>query len=482
MTFGRSVPGVPMLPHLRNRAVTTWGVRRWRAWAGTAVRGLAVVLLVGVGMDAHAAANDCPHLPPEPPPASQLPLIAAELAAVWENCLRDGPYLAYFGTVRLAEGKADEAAALLERAMLVAPWLASARLDYAEALALLGDRAAAKAWLEDVLRNDAPPPLVEARIRAQLAQLSEARWLSSMRIGLRGGYDSNPLLTSRISSLTLTLPTGWVSLPVSTGSSDKGSAIMQAEAQLATRRLPTDADGGTLSLMADTRWRYPFGLSEARYSEFSAGAVWEQPFGRPVPQTEGNARWTGLAGLSGSTVTLAGESLFHSARLVGGVMIPWACLPRTVGEVEKRIYPASRALDGLYSGVAASAVCNVGDGGAINMGFRIGNDRPDSFRAGGTQARSEVRLGGVTNLWGGRVEGDVSFTRLDDRDSYSPILAEGAKRRIDRVLWRAEYAYPLQPGWEAVASIERVQQRSNLELFSLTGTAILFGVRTSLGW
>jgi hypothetical protein len=439
---------------------------------------LALALLVPV-----AHAGDCPHTPAVPPAAWELPGIGAHLASRWEACLRDAPYLAYFGSVRLAEGNAEEAAALLERAMLLAPDLAGARLDYAEALAALGDREAARAWLNDVLASDQPPDLVADRIRLRLDRLADSRWRRSARFVLKGGYDSNPMLAPRLSSLTLTLPSGWVTLPVDTGST-KGSSVAQGEVQLAAQRLPTSADGGTLTVLAEARWRRPFSAIDARYSEFSGGAIWEQPLGSAAAAPLGtpDRRWGLLGGVTGNLVTLGGETIYRGLRGLAGGTAPWPCQPRALLDMERRDYPTSTSLNGDYVGMAASATCANDAGQTLALGVRFGKDRPDGFRAGGELRRAEIRVGGAMPFAGGRLEGDVTGTRLTDADAYSPVLAEGARRWINRVALRAEYARPLMLGWEAVASIERVDQNSNLELFALSGTTVLFGVRTTLGW
>jgi hypothetical protein len=308
--------------------------------------------------------------------------------------------------------------------MLFAPELASARLDYAEAMAILGDREAARAWMMDVLAHDQPPDIIAERIRARLDRLADSRWYSNARFGLKAGYDTNPMLSPRLSNLTLTLPSGWVTLPVE-GKSTRGSSITQAEMQIASQRLPSSADGGTLTLLADARWRYPFNDSSARYSEISGGAVWEQPVG-PTLESAGNTpkRWTALAGVTGSVVTLGGSSLFRSTRLMLGTAAPTACQPRAMLDWEHRTYPSSPTLNGDYSGIAASATCGVGEQSMINLGLRAGMDRPTDLRPGGRQERIEGRIGGQHPLYGGRLEGDLVLTRLSDAESYSPILAE----------------------------------------------------------
>ncbi|PZP49203.1 MAG: hypothetical protein DI596_15860, partial [Azospira oryzae] len=99
-----------------------------------------------------AGAYACPGDSGEPlPPAGELEALEQALASVASQCADHPGYLAYRGAVLNALGRPAEAALLLERALLLDPRRAGAQIDYAEALAALGERASAVALLRAVL-------------------------------------------------------------------------------------------------------------------------------------------------------------------------------------------------------------------------------------------------------------------------------------------------------------------------------------------
>src|SRR3972149_4452029 len=93
------------------------------------------------------------------------PVLPCVVFCLASECGRHAGYLAYRGAVLNALGRHEQAALLLEQALLFDPARAGAQIDYAEALAALGDAASAAALLRDVAaRPDVPAPL-----RPQLA-------------------------------------------------------------------------------------------------------------------------------------------------------------------------------------------------------------------------------------------------------------------------------------------------------------------------
>jgi len=65
-------------------------------------------------------------------------------------------------------------------------------------------------------------------------------------------------------------------------------------------------------------------------------------------------------------------------------------------------------------------------------------------------------------LAGGRIGADLLGYQQQDAGGYGLHL---------------EYAYPIAPHWALLASLEALGQRSNLELFDVSGRAVFRGVR-----
>lgn len=116
------------------------------------------------------ASADCPPVPPAVPASFDARIaLLRELDSRAAACGLSADWYSLKGALLLANGQVSEAAESLERALLLAPDHAAARVDYADALAELGDVSSARALGEELLAlNDLPPPArthLEARMR-----------------------------------------------------------------------------------------------------------------------------------------------------------------------------------------------------------------------------------------------------------------------------------------------------------------------------
>src|SRR5699024_9811512 len=130
--------------------------------------------------------------------------------------------LAYRGAVLNGLGKYVEAASLLEGALLLEPDLAGAQIDYAEALAGVGEPSAATSLLRGVLARPDVPPETRAYIVRRLNALDIVQrfdalvglrsvgedWHGVASVTVKGGYDTNLNSAPSRSTLGLTLPGG----------------------------------------------------------------------------------------------------------------------------------------------------------------------------------------------------------------------------------------------------------------------------------
>ena len=57
------------------------------------------------------------------------------------------------------------------------------------------------------------------------------------------------------------------------------------------------------------------------------------------------------------------------------------------------------------------------------------------------------------------------------------MLENNATRRLNRVSLHLEYAYPIASGWAVLVSADGTLQRSNLDLFDISGRALYLGLR-----
>lgn len=449
-----------------------WGLRRLGAGAATA---LASALALAQG----------------PAPCDSPALRAAsadELLTHLQRCQNNAAYLARLGALFNAEQRYPEAAEHLERAILFNPDDVAPQMGYAIALAGSGDTLSALQLMGGLLaRTDLAEPqrasLMAARARwaqAATASLQQTR----LHAGLRMGYDNNLLGAPNLTSLTLTFPGEVVNLPLDGSNLPQPGAYLRADARLDhTRILP---DG--------TRWDVNLGLLQ-RHS-------------RSVPeagssQAEALVERSRLAPPQGTgSQTQAGHYINTTAALLDarsgtryrslGAAAGWqwqtpapqggTCQWRLGGEAQHRSLQSNPLLSGRYMGVAAQWGCSgLADAPQWRLALRAGHDAPtQAQRPGGAQAEYAVRglysmPIGPASAW--LAEAELSHTR--DATGYSPLLDNGARRRLHRVALRTEVQHTLQPGLSLLAGAELVAQQANLPLFNMRSRGIYLGLRGS---
>jgi tetratricopeptide (TPR) repeat protein len=115
------------------------------------------------------------------PPANQLRLLNLEQTTVLlEACEEVALFHAQRGAQLLAQGKVEEAAVALEKALLLDPNLPGAQLDYAQALALVGLKGSARAMLAEVLQR----PDIQPALKAQLEKGASQNKLQAPATGI----------------------------------------------------------------------------------------------------------------------------------------------------------------------------------------------------------------------------------------------------------------------------------------------------------
>lgn len=173
----------------------------------------------------------------DPNALTREPLLSQWLASV-TSCQHVPDWLAQLGHALNRLGRHREAADHLERALLLAPELQAAHIDYAIALAGVGDRRSAMGLLDQLLAGDEGlEPALRTSLQRQyerllaletspivLASVSQgagpadapapAAWQLRKQAGLSLGHDSNLLGAPGLSSLALTLLEGTIVLPL----------------------------------------------------------------------------------------------------------------------------------------------------------------------------------------------------------------------------------------------------------------------------
>jgi len=415
-----------------------------------------------------AAAEPCPD-GSRGVPGGDLEAYEAKLAAQVPACNRDAAFLAWHGAILNRLGRPQAAADQLERALLLAPELMGARIDYADALAAKGEVAAARDLLQQVLRRPDLPAASAESIKQRLAQSEPLLWRKEGSVTLWMGHDSNLNSATRASDLALTLPGGELVLPLNGQSRAQGgtSQIVEAAGQAI---LPFD-QGQHLHLYADLAQRHsPSQIeTDTDYRQINIAALWRRPWDAQGSETSVSLGYSDLA--------YDPQQRYHNLRLI--LARDWAqvppCRPLLGADLERRSYPGNQQLNNHYLGVQGGVACGL----AIPVKLLVGAGREiaEANRPGGDAWRLDARLLAHRPLGPGLIEADLLYTLQRDDDGYSPLLDNGARRRMQRLAARLEYQQALAPGWQGLLTLEASRQYANLALFDIRGQAIHLGLR-----
>lgn len=426
-------------------------------WFRRTARFAALVCLLGPGMALAACV-----VPEGIPDDAALD----RLIEAWPECQREPVYLAGLGNILNQKGRYAEAADHLERALMLAPDLKGARLDYAISLAGVGEVESARLLLDEILADpNLPAHLKPALERQRRNWVLATDWQSKVVVGARIGHDSNLLGSPNLSSLTLTFPDQSVVLPLDESSRPRAGSYERVDLQLESRK--QTLSGGQFESFLGLRGRRSGVAADGDSQQADA-----------MLDYSSYARRNNAAGFymgASATFLRASGVRYNAYGLAAGVgAVHWlkGCDARMGLELQERKYLNNDLLAGRYSGIASSVSCN---GGRIQwlVSGKAGVDQAHrAERAGGDQSQYALRGAVIVSSVGpgrfakGRLWLDFELNESRDTSGFSALLESGRSRFIHRASSRIEYQYPLSNSLQWVAGSEWVSQRSSLALFA----------------
>jgi hypothetical protein len=115
------------------------------------------------------------------------------------------------------------------------------------------------------------------------------------------------------------------------------------------------------------------------------------------------------------------------------------------------------------------------------INVRSGVDSAQVARAGGEMRREELTAYARRRLaWGWEGEATLFLAHNRDRDGFSVLLDNGARREVDRRGYRISVSRPLggqNSPWILQLDYERAADESNLSLFDRQDEVVLLGLR-----
>ena len=423
--------------------------------------------------------------------ALAVPLVFAPLALA-----ADARALYRDGTRALAEHRYADARALLGEAVRLDPDFAGAWLDLALATYAAGDLAQAEELLDVLQARFVVPPALQgviARLREQIAlglapPDAATLWRWRRQLTAAVGRDSNANAGLAQGELALTLPGGAVLLPVARDQRARADTFAQVGVAAQAAR-PLAA--GFLDLRARAQGRRNVDVTDFDTAEWQLGAVWTAA--RPLDNGALRGVLPGVWQLRSDfeQLHLGGDTLTQT--IAAGVGHLWrhdGCWPRLDVDLEQRRYPVAHSLDATHLWFGGALTCpGVGGPGSRELSVQARGGVAVARHGSGAQARpgGDTRLLDVTVAHGWAWRGPtgsqtlqalVRWEHLRDREGYSPLLADGARRRIDRYSGAVSWSMPLAPGagWRLTVTAQQLTQRANLDPFDLDGRIAQVGV------
>lgn len=393
---------------------------------------------------------------------------AGRLGGLGEACRERPDYFAYYGALLLDLARPQEAAIALEKALLLEPELGGAQLDYAQALAELGEVASARHLASEVAARPDVPVGLQSWLLDQLGAWRGEGWRVAWSLDLMAGGESNLNSSPDIRFLTLSLPGGNVPLELDASEGRVSGKALKSDLAVAAAH---PLGEGVVQLGAEHLARSSRGLSVTNQELATASIAYLYPLWGG--QVGGRSEHTRISIGSAPAYTGAGWSLLY--QLPPEFMLD-GCVLSFGRAGERRTFPSTDHQNGRYGGNLLHAGCRRAEW-QFNIDLQRGEDRAlDPIRLGGNQQRTDASV-----AIGHRFDTDLlalalTSSRAQDRQIYSPLLGNEA-RRIERLTARLTWEHPLDRNWSLIGQFERTMQNSNIELFGMRNRALYFGVR-----
>ncbi len=438
---------------------------------------LPVLVFLALAFSSPARAQQCPDLrgyyPGDMP---DWPVLAQQLELLTPHCLLSSEFFALLGGAQLNSGLRAEAFESLERALLLNPDNGAAQIDYAQVLFEEGQLFAALELNGRILERDDLPDQLGSALQERQNQWQSLTRQTTYQAEILGGYDDNLNGAPTPDQITLTLSGESVLLtlnpdfrPVSGPYLNLGAGV--AHRQLFTGhqqnwglqlrgRVSEDADSDLLQIDG----RYSFIRPRRDHSWQLDGSVRNLFFGGSAlfTATEARARYSADSALRCKPYydLVVQHQLFHNQSQLNAVdgraSLGFSCPIGIFGGSENL---SSQRLNVEFGVLESRAI----------KANRPGGDRDGWQFIADWEYRLPDRSFRVT----------LNHTRLDDQDTYNPLVISGGRREIKRSFGLFQYQQPVEiQGNSAVLLVNFYHQlqHSNIALFETDDTALEIGL------
>lgn len=400
-----------------------------------------------------------------------------QLEPLLPRCLRDSDYFALLGAAQMNTGRLNEALESLERALLIEPRNGGAQIDYAEALYRQGQLFSALELNQQIMRRDDVPEHLATLLseRQQAWRGMTRQW--GYQADILTGYDNNLNGAPSPNQITLTLSGENVVLPLNPDFQSVEGPFMNVRLGARYRQL---APAHQHNLLIELR---------GRVSEDTSSDLLQLDTRYAFIKPEQSHSWQATLGMS--HLFFGGSPLYTATEAGGQYQFEqnWlqtdsgSCRPFAAAAAQHQLFHDQSNLNALESKVGGGLNCQISSRigrqlvlPAFSLLYNDALRHGGSARAGGSRSGWQASMDWQLELASGVLITQLNHTHMDDSQSYSPLLAGGARRWIKRSYALVQYRQPLAQRTNLMINLYHQEQRSNLELFRSRDSSVEIGI------
>ncbi len=394
----------------------------------------------------------------------------SQLALLFDRCLRSSEYFALYGASQLNTGRLNAAIESLERALLLDPNNGAALVDYAQALLQDGQLFAAIEANQLLMDREDVPEQLALQIQERQRSWQSLAQQTSWQLDVLGGYDDNLNGAPDQDLITLTLSGESVLLGLSPEFQAISGPYLNVRFAGRHRRLSPENQHNFV------------GEIRGRISEDSNSDIVQLSTRYNLVRPDGRNSWQVNTGVN--HLFFAGDPLFTGTDASFRYQFQGtpACRPYYGGALQHQLYHNQSQLNGLEAKLGIGTNCLVfgQNNQRINAeASLLHNDALKDDRLGGNRKGWQVVLDWQYAMQRGVITAQLNHSRLRDRRGFTPLLANNARRDVERNSFLLQYREPLPQlgaGAQLLVNFYHQDQQSNLQLFQTEDTSLEIGV------
>ena len=382
-------------------------------------------------------------------------------------CEQRPDYHAHLGTLLLALQQNEAAANALEKSLLLNPEQPGTQLDYAHALALLGEKASA----QDIVNQVSARPDIHPGLRQWLTGTPAEQsgpspsWSWAQLLQTTAGHETNLSSATHANAITLYLSNGPVLVPLDDGAKPQSGAGLKT---LLAIQGQSPAGGPDMRLTMALQTRHASAVTDNHMAALSATYV------KPFMAGQFHLRWDGNHFHRNNSFTYQDQGLALQYHFVP---LPMPCKWRTSLGSANQHFAGNTNLNGRLTQARLEGSCKHRDQSETHWGLGHGLDRAETLqRPGGDKTRQDWSIRHERPIGKASAQAWFRQTQLQDSERFSPLLGDLVSRST-RIDWGAGAWWPISGQWSAGFDVESTSQKSSNALLNIKNLSIYSGLR-----